>query len=133
LRIFYARQSFGCGLRGCECDDFRLGDGRVRRWQCDGATTNSHGFASFCDGAEHRYCWSDVSGAVTALDSSGATVTGYGGTVHFSSSDSRAVLPPDLKLSAGAGGASATLHEYAAAASANEDHAEWSGIAGVGF
>jgi len=40
---------------------------------------------------------------VTALDASGSTVTSYGGTVHFSSSDPNAVLPANATLSNGTG------------------------------
>ena len=46
---------------------------------------------------------------VTAADSSGAAVTGYSGTVHFSSSDASAALPPDSMLSGGRGSFSVTL------------------------
>jgi hypothetical protein len=48
---------------------------------------------------------------VTAVDSAGATVTAYGGTVHFSSSDtsSGVVLPPDSTLTNGTGSFSVTL------------------------
>ena len=46
---------------------------------------------------------------VTALDAYGNTATGYGGTVHFSSSDGAAVLPADATLSAGVGTFSVTL------------------------
>jgi hypothetical protein len=40
---------------------------------------------------------------VTALDGSGATASGYSGTVHFTSSDPRANLPTDVTLTAGFG------------------------------
>ncbi len=46
---------------------------------------------------------------VTALDAFGNTATGYGGTVHFTSSDSRAALPADATLTAGTGTFSVTL------------------------
>jgi hypothetical protein len=46
---------------------------------------------------------------VTARDASNAVVPGYAGTVHFTSSDSAAVLPPDSKLMNGTGTFSATL------------------------
>lgn len=46
---------------------------------------------------------------VTALDPYGNTATGYTGTVHFTSSDSLAVLPADGALSKGTGAFSATL------------------------
>jgi len=48
---------------------------------------------------------------VTAVDSQGAPVTSYDGTVHFSSSDSGAgvQLPPDSKLTNGVGTFSVTL------------------------
>src|SRR5262249_25140190 len=35
---------------------------------------------------------------VTALDASNNTVTGYNGTVHFTSTDPQAVLPPNTTL-----------------------------------
>jgi hypothetical protein len=40
---------------------------------------------------------------VTAVDSYGNVATGYNGTVHFSSSDTKAVLPPNAKLTNGTG------------------------------
>ena len=46
---------------------------------------------------------------VTALDASGNTSTSYAGTVHFTSSDTQAVLPPDSTLTNGTGTFSATL------------------------
>jgi len=46
---------------------------------------------------------------VTAADSSGAAAAGYRGTVHFSSTDAAAALPPDSTLNAGHGSFSATL------------------------
>ena len=46
---------------------------------------------------------------VTALDAFGNTATGYAGTVHFSSNDAQAVLPPNSTLTNGAGNFSATL------------------------
>jgi fibronectin type 3 domain-containing protein len=50
-----------------------------------------------------------ISFTVTALDPFNNTVTGYGGTVHFTSSDGQAILPADSTLSNGTGGFSATL------------------------
>jgi len=47
---------------------------------------------------------------VTAKDQYGNTVTGYTGTVHFTSSDSRATLPADASLTNGVGTFSATLY-----------------------
>src|SRR5213079_880225 len=47
--------------------------------------------------------------AVTALDQFNNTATGYGGTVHFTSSDGQAVLPPNSTLTNGTGTFSATL------------------------
>ena len=41
---------------------------------------------------------------VTALDSTGATATGYMGTVHFTSSDAQAGLPADYTFTAGDNG-----------------------------
>ena len=46
---------------------------------------------------------------VTALDQNNNTATSYSGTVHFTSSESTASLPPDLPLTAGSGNFSATL------------------------
>jgi hypothetical protein len=47
--------------------------------------------------------------SVTARDAYGNTATGYTGTVHFTSSDSKAALPADTTLSNGTGSFSATL------------------------
>jgi hypothetical protein len=47
---------------------------------------------------------------VTAKDSMGNTVTGYVGTVHFTSSDGAAVLPADSTLTGGVGTFSATFN-----------------------
>jgi hypothetical protein len=47
---------------------------------------------------------------VTALDASNMTNTGYTGTVHFTSTDSSATLPPDATLTNGTGTFSATLN-----------------------
>jgi probable HAF family extracellular repeat protein len=46
---------------------------------------------------------------VTALDATGAAVSSYAGTVHFTSTDAQAVLPKDSTLSNGAGTFSVTL------------------------
>src|SRR5207247_1020271 len=46
---------------------------------------------------------------VTAPDPSNNTATGYGGTVHFTSSDGQAVLPSNSTLTNGTGTFSATL------------------------
>jgi Fe-S cluster assembly iron-binding protein IscA len=46
---------------------------------------------------------------VTALDAAGNTVTGYAGTVHFTSSDGAATLPANSILSSGTGTFAATL------------------------
>ena len=46
---------------------------------------------------------------MTALDASNAVVTGYTGTVHFTSSDGAAVLPANSTLTNGVGTFSATL------------------------
>ncbi len=46
---------------------------------------------------------------ITAEDSTGATTTGYSGTVHFTSSDGQAVLPADSTLTNGVGTFSVTL------------------------
>jgi subtilase family serine protease len=51
-----------------------------------------------------------VSVTVKALDASGNTATGYSGTVHFTSTDSSAVLPANSKLTSGTGTFSATLN-----------------------
>jgi probable HAF family extracellular repeat protein len=46
---------------------------------------------------------------VTALDASGAVVTTYAGTVHFTSTDGQAVMPANSTLTNGTGTFSATL------------------------
>ena len=46
---------------------------------------------------------------VTALDATNAVVTGYSGTVHFTSSDTQAVLPANSTLTNGTGTFSVTL------------------------
>jgi len=46
---------------------------------------------------------------VTALDASNHTVTGYAGTVHFTSTDGAATLPANATLTSGAGNFQATL------------------------
>ncbi|MDR3457511.1 MAG: choice-of-anchor Q domain-containing protein [Verrucomicrobiae bacterium] len=46
---------------------------------------------------------------VTAVDASTNTVTGYAGTVHFSSTDPNAILPANSTLTSGVGTLSATL------------------------
>ncbi len=51
-----------------------------------------------------------VSFTVTALNSSSNTVTGYAGTVHFTSTDGSAALPSNTKLTNGTGAFSATLN-----------------------
>jgi hypothetical protein len=48
--------------------------------------------------------------SVTAVDAFGNAVTGYGGTVHFTSSDGQASLPPNINLNNGAGIFNATLN-----------------------
>jgi hypothetical protein len=47
--------------------------------------------------------------SVTALDQFNNTATGYGGTVHYSSTDAAAVLPADQTLTFGVGTPSVTL------------------------
>ncbi len=47
---------------------------------------------------------------VTAIDVNGNTVTDYAGTVHFTSSDAKAVLPANSPLTNGAGSFSAMLN-----------------------
>ncbi len=46
---------------------------------------------------------------VTALDASNSAVASYSGTVHFSSTDSQAILPASSTLTSGTGSFSATL------------------------
>ena len=46
---------------------------------------------------------------VTALDASNSTVTNYSGTIHFTSTDPHAQLPPDSTLASGSKVFSATL------------------------
>ncbi|HYW45977.1 MAG TPA: hypothetical protein VE959_24145, partial [Bryobacteraceae bacterium] len=50
-----------------------------------------------------------VNFTVTALDSNNQTVTGYTGTVKFSSSDNAATLPPNMSLANGVGTFPATM------------------------
>jgi len=47
---------------------------------------------------------------VTALDANNDTVTGYGGTIHFTSTDGASALPANATLTNGAGTFSATLN-----------------------
>jgi hypothetical protein len=51
-----------------------------------------------------------VTVTVTAIDSFGNVATGYGGTVHFTSSDAQAILPGDSTLTNGIGTFTATLY-----------------------
>ncbi|HQR11983.1 MAG TPA: hypothetical protein PLW68_11710 [Casimicrobiaceae bacterium] len=53
---------------------------------------------------------SPFSVTVTALDVTNATATGYTGTVHFSTSDGAAALPPNSTLSSGVGTFPVTLN-----------------------
>src|SRR5438128_9096283 len=46
---------------------------------------------------------------ITALDQFSNTATGYGGTLHFTSTDGQGVLPSDSTLTNGVGTFSATL------------------------
>ena len=48
---------------------------------------------------------------VTALDAANNVLNGYGGTVHFTSTDGEALLPADATLTNGAGNFSATLQD----------------------
>src|SRR5450432_244169 len=50
-----------------------------------------------------------VTVTVTALDGSNAIATTYAGTVHFTSTDAGAVLPPDSTFSGGVGSFSVTF------------------------
>jgi spore germination protein YaaH len=47
--------------------------------------------------------------SVTAVDPNGNVATGYSGTVHFTSDDAQATLPPDTTVTQGAGSFTATL------------------------
>src|SRR5207302_1857438 len=47
---------------------------------------------------------------VVAQDAYGNTASGYAGTLHFSSSDTAAVLPPDSSLAGGSGSFNATFN-----------------------
>src|SRR5262249_51822332 len=53
---------------------------------------------------------------VDAINAAGATIESYNGTVHFTSNDPTAILPPDLKLTNGVGVVSVTFnavgHQY---------------------
>jgi hypothetical protein len=58
---------------------------------------------------------------VTAQDASNATVTGYNGTVHFTSTDTQASLPADISLTGGVGYFLATLKTVGSQAIAAAD------------
>jgi hypothetical protein len=51
-----------------------------------------------------------LSVVVTAVDAAGVTVTGYPGTVHFTSTDAAAILPANSTLAGGTGTFSVTLN-----------------------
>jgi Putative Ig domain/Galactose oxidase, central domain len=51
-----------------------------------------------------------ISIVVTAIDASGSTVSTYSGSVHFTSSDAKAVLPANSPLTGGVGNFSVTLN-----------------------
>jgi hypothetical protein len=59
--------------------------------------------SSTVKGAAHTF-------TVTAVDAFGNTATGYTGTIHFTSSDKKAGLPPDYTFTAGDGG----VHNFSA-------------------
>jgi sugar lactone lactonase YvrE len=60
------------------------------------------GYPATTAGASHSF-------TVTARDAYGNLVTGYADTVHFTSSDPRAILPADVALTSGTGSFSATF------------------------
>ena len=72
---------------------------------------------------------SPFSFTVTAQNADGSTDTGYGGTVHFSSSDPAAALPADNTLTGGVGTFTATL-QTAGSTSLTATDALTSSIAG---
>jgi hypothetical protein len=83
---------------------------------CGGGSTNSGGgggtggathFAITAPGA--ATAGTPFTIAIVALNSSNRTVTGYSGTVHFTSSDAQAVLPADSTLTNGMEDVSVTL------------------------
>ena len=71
-----------------------------------------------------------VSVMVTAVDASGASATTYAGTVHFTSSDPQAMLPPDSKLMGGTGTFSVTF-KTAGGQTVSVDDTAAASIAGI--
>jgi len=70
--------------------------------------------ATFAAGATHSV-------TVTAKDAYGNTVTGYVGTIHFTSSDSAATLPADYTFT----GADAGVHVFATALTLQTAGTQW--------
>src|SRR5262249_57993194 len=62
-----------------------------------------------CSAAATATAGSAFNFTVTAQDQFNNTATGYGGTVHFSSSDGNSTLPGNSTLTSGVGTFSATL------------------------
>ena len=77
-----------------------------------GGGTGSGGAAAIhflVSGPAHMPSGTPFSFSVTALDASDKKLTGYSGTVHFTSSDPHAQVPPDSTLQAGFNTFSATV------------------------
>jgi hypothetical protein len=76
-----------------------------------GITVNAAAASSFVVTGFPSPFPADVRGnfAISAQDPYGNVATGYAGTVHLSSSDGQAVLPPDTTLTNGTGSLTATL------------------------
>jgi hypothetical protein len=83
---------------------------RVRRWRGFDGAHAACGHSLFRHpGTTTPTAGTGFNFTVAALDASNATVNSYAGTVHFSSSDSQAVLPANSSLTSGTGTLSATL------------------------
>lgn len=88
-----------CFLSACGGGSSNSGDG--------GGTGGATHFAVTAPGA--ATAGTPFTIAVVALNNSNKTATGYSGTVHFTSSDAQAVLPPDSTLANGMENVSVTL------------------------
>jgi uncharacterized repeat protein (TIGR03803 family) len=73
------------------------GQGTIFEVQCGGARYSFSGFSSATAGQSGQF-------TVTVQNPDGSTNTGYTGTIHFASSDARAVLPADYTFTAGDAG-----------------------------
>lgn len=102
--------TFSATLKTAGTQSISAGDGTLGSTQgniavspASAATLSVAGFPATTAGAAQSY-------TVTARDAFGNTATGYTGTVHFTSSDSQAVLPGDYPF----GGGDAGTHSFSA-------------------